>query len=293
LPVSRRPWLAAAGLLCIAGIALFLAAYVVSRWAAGLRIDSILGADQILTYSMKFKFLEAALLCFWILLLVRRFETAPAVLESVPFQLLALNVVACLCMPDAIWFPHAHVRLTYIAIRMSLFSAILFCAVIAPVGLHGMEKAITAAVVILFFLFTYVDERALNTVEAKMDRAVRTLPPGVRVVSTVRDSGLFLPAVHHLVDRACIGRCFDFGDYEPSTTQFRLRAEPGNPYVMTDINDVLDLENTEYVWRRRDIELYRLQPCATNSDICVSLVQPGERLARKQLTAVPKWFGGE
>ena len=123
-----------------------------------------------------------------------------------------------------------------------------------------------------------------------MEKAVRTLPAGARVVATVRDSSLFLPALQHLVDRPCIGRCFDFGDYEPATTQFRLRAQPGNPYVMTDINDVLDLENTEYVWRRQDIELYRLLPCQNRKDICTTLVRPGERLVKEQLDSVPTWW---
>ncbi|HEV8039467.1 MAG TPA: hypothetical protein VGP62_11435 [Bryobacteraceae bacterium] len=283
LQPSRRWWLLAIGLMCVAGSALFLARNVASRWAAGLRIDSILGADQVLTYSLKFKFVEAALLCFWILLLVRRLEMAPAVLENVTFQLLLLNAAAGLCMPDAIWFPHSHLRLTYIAIRLSLLSAILFCAVVAPLRMLGLEKAIAVALVILFFSFTYVDERAINAVEARMDESIKTLPPGARVVTTVRDSGLFLPALQHLVDRPCIGHCFDFGDYEPATTEFRLRARPGNAYVMTDIEDILDLENSGYVWRRQDIELYRLLPCKGSNEACLTIVQPGDLLVIQQL----------
>ena len=289
LQPSRRPWLAAVGLACIAGSALFLARNVASRWVPGLRIDSILGTDQVLTYSIKYKFVEAALLCLWILLLVRRFETAPRMLEDLPLQLLVLNGAACLLMPSSIWLPFYTAGLMYITIRLSLLSAILFCAVIAPVRMHAAEKAITAALLVVFFSFTYLDERSINSVERKMAQAIATLPPGARVVATVRDAGLILPVLHHLVDRPCIGRCFDFADYEPATTQFRLRAKPGNPYVMTNIDDVFALENTEYVWRRRDIELYRLLPCPGSNEICVTVVQPGERLVRQQLDTVPKW----
>jgi hypothetical protein len=155
--------------------------------------------------------------------------------------------------------------------------------------MHAAEKAITAALLVVFFSFTYLDERSINSVERKMAQAIATLPPGARVVATVRDAGLILPVLHHLIDRPCIGRCFDFADYEPATTQFRLRAKPGNPYVMTNIDDVFALENTEYVWRRRDIELYRLLPCPGSNEICVTVVQPGERLVRQQLDTVPKW----
>ncbi len=287
---SRRPWLTAIGLASIAGSALFVAGNVRSRWATGLRIDSMLGADQVLTYGMKYVFVEAALLCLWILLLVRRFEMTPRTREDLPFQLLVLNCAAALCMPNAISFPQYHVRLTYIAIRLSLLSAILFCAVIARVRMQALEKAASGVLLVLFFGFTYVDERAINSLESKMDQAVRSLPPGARVIATVQDAGLFVPALQHLADQACIGRCFDFADYEPATAQFRLRAQPGNPYVMTSLDDVLDLENTEYVWRRRDIQLYRLHPCPASSEICVSEVQPGEKLAEQQMAAVPKWW---
>ena len=290
LQPSRRPWLAAIGLACIAGSVVFLALNVASRWVPGLRIDSVLGTDQVLTYGIKYKLLEAALLCLWILLLVRRFETAPRMLEDLPFQLLVLNGAACLLMPGSIWLPIYTAGLTYITLRLSLLSVILFCAVIAPLRMHAVEKAITAALLVLFFSFTYVDERSINSVEYKIAQAIATLPSGARVVATVRDAGLILPALQHLVDRPCIGRCFDFADYEPATTQFRLRAKAGNPYVMTNIQDVLDLENTELVWRRRDIELYRLLPCPRSQDICASVVQPGEKLVEEQLESVPAWW---
>jgi hypothetical protein len=287
---SRRPWVAAIGLACIAGSALILAFNVRAQWASGLRIESILGADQVLTYGVKYVFVEVALLCLWVLLLVRRFEMSPGPLDDLSFQLLLLSVAAALCMPNAIWLPHYHVRLTYIAIRLSLFSAILLCAVIARLRLSRAERALSAALLALFFSFTYVDESAINSVEAKMDRAVAALPQGARVVATVADAHLFVPALQHLLDRACIAQCFDFADYEPSTTQFRLRASPGSPYVMTSVEDVLTFESSQYVWLRRDIQLYRLLPCPASSDICVSLVQIGEKLVAQQLNSVPKWW---
>jgi hypothetical protein len=73
-----------------------------------------------------------------------------------------------------------------------------------------------------------VDERALNAVEQKIGIAIATLPPGSHVLATLKDSRLYVPALEHMVDRECIGRCFDFANYEPAATQFRLRAVPGN-----------------------------------------------------------------
>jgi len=52
----------------------------------------------------------------------------------------------------------------------------------------------------------------------------------------------------------------------------------------------LTFESSQYVWLRRDIQLYRLLPCPASSDICVSLVQIGEKLVAQQLNSVPKWW---
>jgi hypothetical protein len=286
---SQRIWLTAIGVVCIAGIALFIAINVPSRWSPGLLIDSTLGTDQVLTlFGEKYRFVEAALLCLSVLLLVRRFEMLPGTLEAPAFQLLVLNASACLFLPSSIRLPFYSAGLTYINLRLSLLSAIFFCAVIASVRMLALEKVATATLLVLFFWFTYADERAISSVERKMAQAVATLPAGTRVIATVRDERLYTPALHHLIDRACIGRCFNFANYEPSTGQFRLRSKPGNPYVLDNINDILDLENTEYVWRRPDIRVYRLQPCPDGSNICVSELQVGERLFGQPLVSVPK-----
>lgn len=287
---SRRLWLTLIGVVGLASVALFLARNVAGRWVPGLRVGSILGTSQVVTFGLKYVLVAAGLLCLWILLLIRRFETSPATLQDIAFQLWMLSAAGSLFMPDSIR-PHIYsAGLTYIGIRLSLFTAILFCVVIARVSMNALVLITSGAILLLFFSFTYVDERALNSIEAKMARTVAGLPPGARVIATVRDSRLFVPALEHMVDRVCIGRCFHFADYEPATTQFRLRAEPANPYVMTDINDVLDLENREYVWRRKDVELYELLPCQKSKDICVGLVQPGDRLAKQQIDSVPVWW---
>jgi hypothetical protein len=50
-----------------------------------------------------------------------------------------------------------------------------------------------------------------------------------------------------MIDRACVGRCFSYANYEPSTAQFRLRAAPGNSYVAANYRDSWDLQNGEHI----------------------------------------------
>jgi hypothetical protein len=284
---SHRPWLAAAGLIGLAGSALYLAKHAAPHWAPGVRIDSLFGADQVLTYGMKYKFVAAGLLCFWLLLLVRRFEMGSPI-RDIAFQLWVLGAASCLLMPDTIQLQFYSAGLSYIAIRLSLFSAIFLCVAIARVRFTRLEKLIAVAFVALFFSLIYVDERAINLTEQEVGRAVGTLPPGTRVVATLKDSRLYVPALEHLVDRECIGRCFDFGDYEPATTQFRLRAAPGNPYVITNVDDLAKLEHNEYVAREQDIGLIRLLPCEDGRHVCTAALKPGERLVKRQIVSVPK-----
>jgi hypothetical protein len=120
--------------------------------------------------------------------------------------------------------------------------------------------------------------------------AIATLPAGSHVLATLKDARLYVPALEHMVDRQCIGRCFDFANYEPAATQFRLRAAPGNKYVMTDIGDVSGLEHNEYFWKRQDIKLMRLIACGDNRRVCVTQVRQGETLLKTQLDSVPKWW---
>ena len=61
--------------------------------------------------------------------------------------------------------------------------------------------------------------------EAEIERLVATLPKGERVTATIwapPDSRL--PFIVHMVDRACIGKCFSFQNYEPPSQQFRVRG---------------------------------------------------------------------
>jgi hypothetical protein len=282
---SLGPWLCLVGLAGVAAVALFLAKFVPSRWPPRLFIGSPFGVDQVLTFGMKYKFVAAGLLGLWILLLIRRLGMR-APLRDPAFQLWVISATACVLMPMSISLPFYRAE-TYITIRLSLLSAIVLCSVIARVRFNTLEKLISFALLALYSSFAFVDERALNSVEQKIGIAIATLPSGSHVVATLKDSRLYVPALEHMVDRECIGRCFDFANYEPATAQFRLRAAPGNTYVMTDIDDVSRFEQSEYLWNRQDLRVMRLISCGDNRHVCVTEVRQGETLLKTQLDSVP------
>jgi hypothetical protein len=279
---SHRWRLLAAGLIGIGALAVFLATRAPSSWAPGLRIESFFGADQVLTFGGKYLIIVAGLLCWLILLLVRRFELDAPPLHDIVLHLWLLMAVASVTLPDSIWLPPYTGR-TYITLRLSLLSAIFLCAAVARVPLKAFERIGQIVLMAAFFSFSYSDERALNLVEQKVARAVATLPPGSRVVSTVKDSRLYIQALQHVVDRPCIGRCFDFADYEPSTGKFRLRAQPGNSFVISDYGEIGKLENEQLVFSRTDVAVYRLFPCENGREICQDRVSPSQPLMEADL----------
>jgi len=289
---SLRPWLCAVALVCVAAAAWFFAKFVPSGWPPNFFIGSLFGVDQVLTYGMKYEFVAAGLLGLWILLLIRRLSMRSP-LRDAALQLWVLSAAACAPMPMSISLPFYRAGMTYITIRLSLLSAIILCSVIARVRFNSLEKLISFVLLAIYLSFAFVDERALNSTEQKIAAAIATLPSGSRVLATLKDSNLFVPALEHMVDRECIGRCFDFANYEPATTQFRLRAAPGNTYVMDDIDDVSRLERDQYTWNRQDIKLMRLISCGDGRRVCVTEVRRGETLLKTQLDSVPRrWTTG-
>jgi hypothetical protein len=273
---SHRWRLLAAGLIGIGGLATFLATRVPSVWAPGLRVESFFGANQVLTFGVKYYIVAVGLLCCFILLLVRRFELAerrPP--HDIVLHLWLLMAVASVLLPDAIWLPLYTGGLTYITLRLSLLSGILLCAAVATVPLKAFERIGQIVLMAVFFSFSYADEGALNVVEQKVARTVAALPPGSRVISMLADSRLYVPALQHVVDRACIGRCFDFADYEPSTGQFRLRAQPGNSFVISDYAEIGRIEHEQLVFKGAGVAVYRLFPCQDGREICEDQLSPG------------------
>ena len=137
-----------------------------------------------------------------------------------------------LILPATVFIPGFLHALAYIAERMSLGVGICVCALLAAVRPRPFERYAMLAVALLFFAFLYRDERVLNAFEDRMGGAVAGIAPGQRVVSLVDDPDLRVNALTHMIDRVCIGRCYSYANYEPSTAQFRVRAVAANPIVV-------------------------------------------------------------
>jgi hypothetical protein len=146
--------------------------------------------------------------------------------------------------------------LTFFSERMSLGVGICVCAVLGGARPRQFERWGLAALALVFFGFLFRDERALNAFEDRMQDRVAQLPPYQKVVLAVADPSLRVDPLTHMIDRVCVGRCFSYANYEPSTAQFRVRAVKPNRIVAATYVDSWLLQTGNYVVRPSDVPMY-------------------------------------
>jgi hypothetical protein len=69
-----------------------------------------------------------------------------------------------------------------------------------------------------------------------------------------------------------------YGNYEAPSLQFRVRAVPGNHYVMTSIPQAAAMERGAYIVQPQDLPASQIYQCGpTWTDLCLHPLQAGER----------------
>jgi hypothetical protein len=220
----------------------------------------ITGTDQLWVFDGKYLVPFLGLLLVSVLLFVRLLGKSGArnVVSGLPFQIGVLSAAGVFIVPTRLQIPGYNHALVYIAERMSLAVGICLCALLAAAPMRAYHRYAMGVVALLFFGFLYRDEGALNAFEDRMTRLVSQLPPGQRVVSAINDPTLRISALTHMIDRACLGRCYSYANYEPSTAQFRIRAVAENPIVVSTYADSSNLQEGSYVVKQSDVPLYQV-----------------------------------
>ena len=228
-----------------------------ARWYPE-QLTRITGADQVWVFDAKYYVAMVGLLFLWGVLFLNLIRTwgASRVFTSIPFQVFIMSAGGILILPATVFIPGFLHALAFIAERMSLGVGICVCALLAAARPRPFERYAMLALALGFFAFLYRDERVLNGFEDRMDGAVARIAPGQRVVSLVDDPDLRVNAITHMIDRACLGRCYSFANYEPSTAQFRVRVVAANPIVVKTYGESWNLQTGAYVVKAADEPLY-------------------------------------
>jgi len=239
------------------------------------------GADQLLLYGERYRIAERLLIGFAVVALIvdilrRRREPGLWKAYALPLQLYVVAELAVFLFPRGVHFPH-HVAIALITERLTSISAAAGCCLLGVMKPRRWHLAASLGIAAIFFAFLYQDTATINKIEERVASAVRTVPPNQRVLATILAPPEWRILIQHIADRACIGYCFSYGNYEPGSEVFRVRATPGNPYVMDDYEDAVDMEEGDYVVRPEDLPAYQVFQCsATGMDICIRSLQAGE-----------------
>jgi hypothetical protein len=247
------------------------------------------GTDQIDLYSMRSHTLSFVALGFGLLCFVADAVGRGRNLEAwrplrLPFELHCIAVLATYMLPDDLKIPLFAAGIGAMAIRLTTVSAVMGLAVLAQMQPRKWHTAGFGAIALVSFAFLYQDTGVLSRMEEDAGRLVSKLPQGQRVLATIwPDDHSRLPHIVHLVDRACVGKCFVFQNYEPASGQFRVRVRAGSPVATDNSVTAEKMEAGEYIVRERDLPISEIYQCDENDPTKLCLLP----LAAGELNGVP------
>ncbi len=250
--------------------------------AAAKPFYSFNGADQLVLFGERYRLVARALLLFaatslTIDIVRRRREQGLWRDYAIPAQLYVLASLAVLILPEAVVFPPPTASVSLLTERLTSVSAVLGCCLLAAMWPSRWHLIGSAAIAAVFFSLLYQDTAVVNRMEAQIVRLVSALPPNQRVMGTIMAPAQSRILIQHIVDRACVGRCFSYGNYEPGTGYFRVRALPGNPYVLSDYDQAIDMELGGYLVQPRDLPLFQIYQCdESGTELCICSLKTGE-----------------
>jgi hypothetical protein len=241
------------------------------------------GADQLGLFGNRYFILAGAAFLFGILcvavdLFARRNDHPSWKAFELPFELYLVTFCATALLPENIrpsfydgWIGLLGSRLTTIAAIFGL----CFLGSLKPRKWHLAGFAVCS---IVFFVFLYQDTGWLNRLEASAERLVAGLPAGTRVIVTARapeDSRITF--IGHAVERACIGHCFSYANYEPASGQFRVRVRKGSPVAASSSDDAEDMASGHYEYDDTDLPLKQIYQCDSSdlTKLCLRDLEAG------------------
>ena len=282
IPAQGRIILLAAGLLVLLEAHFLLVNRYECLWSI-THAWFAMGPKQMMLFDGMYDIAYWLLLGAWGILFYRRARASRLrnVIPDIGFQLWLLTAAAVVSIPNVIGFPQYQTPFSFVSFRFSLGAGVLLCAFLFEVQPNNYVRVMLTLGALIFFVFLFRDVGRLNRMEDQVDGALAQLPANSRVIGRLRVPSRDFSPGEHAVDRACIGHCFSYANYEPSTEQFRVRATAGNPIVMADYADVYAVELGQYSVQAADLPVYLVYLCGPDSQkVCTRELHEGEVIGR-------------
>ena len=287
LPGWWRLVLPVVALVLLAAFRIFLASHesFEADWrSAGF--FQLLGQDQLNLFDHRYEILSslvvvwgaicaAAAIYDWIFRAM-----VPSTALGIACELYVVALFATYCLPENLrsslyagWIGLLVSRLTLVT---ATFGLLVFASLRVPRwSVYGSSLCAAA-----FFLFLFQDTARLDRMEANARVVVRALPVGTRIVAVANPpTDWRIEFIHHSIERACIGRCFSFANYEPSSLQFRVRALPGSYFVTDSADQSEAMSSGDYVVQQKDLPLTSVYQCdeADFTHLCALSLREGQK----------------
>jgi len=278
---------AASGLLGVYWFMVRNSAKYLVDWDRG-RFYFCNGADQLALYGQRYFYLAGAAFLFGLFCVAvdlyagrrdgltwRRFE--------LPFELYVVAFCATALLPENLRPSPDGGWIGLLGSRLTTISAIFGLCVLGLLKPRKWHLAGFSASAIVFFAFLHQDTGWINRLEANAEELVSNLPPGTRVIATVwAPPGWRIPFVGHAVERACIGHCFSYANYEAASGEFRIRVRKGSPAATSSTDDAEDMASGEYEVGDEDLPMKQIYQCDAGdlTKLCIRELESGETNGR-------------
>jgi len=243
------------------------------------------GSDQLVLYGDQYATLARLAVLFGVICVLvdgalRRKEAwSDKKAFLLPLELYAVAFAVAALLPENLRFAPENGWMGLLVSRLTVASAIFGLGVLGCLKPRKWHLAGFLLVAAGFFVFLYDNTAYLNEMERNAEQLLWKLPYGTRVVTDLS----FLPDsriefVGHLAERACVGHCFSYLNYEAPSRQFRVRAVPGSPMALHSYAVFEETVKPTYVFQARDLPLTLLYQCDEKdmTRLCLRELQAGE-----------------
>jgi hypothetical protein len=246
-----------------------------SRWFDN-QFSSCIGVDQVVPYADRYWWVSTvlALAIAVAIVFVIQSRGGRATLSGKPVQVCILTAIGIAVIPNWIAIPNYNHALVFLAQRTSLALAVVMCSIAASAPKQRASRYALIAAGLMYFGYLYRDEAALNGFEDQIAAAVAQLPPNQRVLTAVEAPNVRSNPLAHMLDRECIDRCYSYGNYEPSSAQFRVRIDGASPIVVPTDKDSNNLQAGTYLVQPRDVPVYQIL-ARDDGQVVVRQLSPG------------------
>jgi hypothetical protein len=226
------------------------------------------GSDQLITFGHRYLVLARIALAWGIVCFLPSFaakwrEGRNAIRTfRLPIELYLVALTAAAFVPENIRSDIFAGWIGLLVSRLTTITAIFGLCVLGVLPIrkwHAVGFAICAAV---FFAWNYQDTGRVSRVESNAEALIAKLPGGTRIVPVVSAPDDWrVQFIAHSVERACIGHCFSYSNYEPSSGQFRVRALPGSRVVTDSADKSESMSSGDYIVQPGDLPLVSIYQC--------------------------------